>query len=189
MSSGLYAGDYPKESQFVPDPNCEANGGVLDGNFCRFLYGERFNIVNDESHQKIYLNFSKETNSLRHDFHLISSKVEVNDNPQSPSYPALPFLSRNIEPGEGGSPFNVPVVWYGRPLGSEFKSPHSPKDIEQFNFNYSLSFLIITSPVTGFLIFSAITLPSTLSDKLTKIFPPSIISEIVTEDLFFWVTF
>ena len=142
VSSGLYAGDYPKESQFVPDPNCEANGGVLDGNFCRFLYGERFNIVNDESHQKIYLNFSKETNSLRHDFHLISSKVKVNDNPQSPSYPALPFLSRNIEPGEGGSPFNVPVVWYGRPLGSEFKSPHSPKDIEQFNFNYSVSFLI-----------------------------------------------
>ena len=142
VSSGLYAGDYPKESQFVPDPNCEANGGILDGNFCRFLYGERFNIVNDESHQKIYLNFSKETNSIRHDFHLISSKVEVNDNPQSPSYPALPFLSRNIEPDEGGSPFNVPVVWYGRPLGSEFKSPYSPKDIEQFNFNYSVSFLI-----------------------------------------------
>jgi Outer membrane receptor for ferrienterochelin and colicins len=142
VSSGLYAGVYPKESQFVPDPNCEDNGGILDGSFCRFLYGERFNIVNDESHRKIYINFLKETNSLRHDFHFISSKVEVNDNPQSPSYPALPFLSRNIEPGEGGSPFNVPVVWYGRPLGSEFKSPHSPKDIEQFNFNYSLSFLI-----------------------------------------------
>ena len=142
ISSGLYAGFYPKESQFVPDPNCEDNGGILDGNFCRFLYGERFNIVNDESHRKIYVNFSKENNSLRHNFHFISSKVEVNDNPQSPSYPALPFLSRNIEPGEGGSPFNVPVVWYGRPLGSEFKSPHSPKDIEQFNFNYSLSFLI-----------------------------------------------
>ena len=31
---------------------------------------------------------------------------------------------------------------------------------------------------------SAITLPRTLSDKLTKIFPPSIISEIVTDDLF-----
>ena len=79
---------------------------------------------------------------LKHNFHFISSKVDVNDNPQSPSYPALPFLSRNIEPGEGGSPFNVPVVWYGRPLGSEFKSPYSPKDIEQFNVNYSLSFLI-----------------------------------------------
>ena len=142
VSSGLYAGVYPKASQFVPDPNCEDNGGVLDGSFCRFLYGERFNIVNDESHQKIYLNFSKKTEALKHNFHFISSKVHVNDNPQSPSYPALPFLSRNIEPGEGGSPFNVPVVWYGRPLGSEFESPFSPKDIEQFNINYSLSFLI-----------------------------------------------
>ena len=142
VSSGLYAGVYPKTSQFVPDPNCEDNGGVLDGSFCRFLYGERFNIVNDESHQKIYLNFSKKTEALKHNFHFISSKVNVNDNPQSPSYPALPFLSRNIESGEGGSPFNVPVVWYGRPLGSEFKSPFSPKDIEQFNINYSLSFLI-----------------------------------------------
>ena len=142
VSSGLYAGVYPKTSQFVPDPNCEENGGILDGNFCRFLYGERFNIVNDESHQKIYLSFSKETEALKHNFHFISSKVNVNDNPQSPSYPALPFLSRNIEPGQGGSPFNVPVVWYGRPLGSEFKSPFSPKDIKQFNINYSLSFLV-----------------------------------------------
>ncbi len=142
VSSGLFAGVYPKASQFVPDPNCEENGGVLDGSFCRFLYGERFNIVNDEDHQKIYLNFLKETDVLKHNFHFISSKVDVNDNPQSPSYPALPFLSRNIQPGEGGSPFNVPVVWYGRPLGSEFKSPYSPKDIEQFNVNYSLSFLI-----------------------------------------------
>ena len=142
VSSGLFAGAYPKVSQFVPDPNCEENGGVLDGSFCRFLYGERFNIVNDEDHQKIYLNFSKETEVLKHNFHFISSKVDVNDNPQSPSYPALPFLSRNIEPGEGGSPFNVPVIWYGRPLGSEFKSPYSPKNIEQYNINYNLSFLI-----------------------------------------------
>ena len=44
VSSGLFAGAYPKVSQFVPDPNCEENGGVLDGSFCRFLYGERFNI-------------------------------------------------------------------------------------------------------------------------------------------------
>ena len=47
------------------------------------------------------------------------------------------------------------------------------------------SFLGKVSPVTGFLISSAITLPNTLSDKLTSMFPPSIISEIVTDDLFF----
>ncbi|MDC1081538.1 TonB-dependent receptor [Gammaproteobacteria bacterium] len=142
VSAGIYAGSYPKESTFVPDPNCESNGGVLDGSFCRFLYGERFNVVNDESHLKTYLSFSKKTKEFEHKLHLITSRVQVNDNPQSPSYPALPFLSREIEPGEGGSPFNVPVVWYGRPLGSEFKSPKSPKDIEQFNFNYSLYFVI-----------------------------------------------
>ena len=44
------------KNTFVPDPNCEENGGYLDGSRCRFLYGERFNIVNKESHEKIYLN-------------------------------------------------------------------------------------------------------------------------------------
>ena len=48
VSSGIYAGSYPKETTFVPDPNCENNGGILDGSFCKFLYGKRFNIVNDE---------------------------------------------------------------------------------------------------------------------------------------------
>ena len=54
----------------------------------------------------------------------------------------------------------------------------------QSNSSISLFFLIITSPVTGFLMSSAITLPRTLSDRLTKMLPPSIISEIVTDDLF-----
>ena len=142
VSSGMYAGSYPKEATFVPDPNCQNNGGILDGSFCKFLYGERFNIVNNEDHLKAYISFSKTIKDLKHNLNFISSKVEVNDNPQSPSYPALPFLSRSVLPGEGGSPFNVPVIWYGRPLGSEFKSPNSPKDIKQFNLNYNISFLI-----------------------------------------------
>ena len=72
---------------------------------------------------------------FNYDAVLLMSNVKVNDNPQSPSYPALPFLSRKIEPNQGGSPFNVPVTWYGRPLGSEYESPESPKDINQYNFN------------------------------------------------------
>ena len=59
VNSGIYAGSYDKNT-FVPDPNCEENGGYLDGSRCRFLYGERFNIVNKESHEKIYLNLFKE---------------------------------------------------------------------------------------------------------------------------------
>ncbi len=131
VESGIYAGDYLNQTTFVPDPNCESNGGILDGSFCRFLYGERFNIVNDESHKKNYINLYSDNNLVDINFTFISSNVKVNDNPQSPSYPALPFLSRSILPGEGGSPFNVPVVWYGRPLGAEYESPYSPKDIEQ----------------------------------------------------------
>ena len=71
-----------------------------------------------------------------HNLTLINSNVTVNDNPQSPSYPALPFLSRSINPGEGGSPFSVPVKWYGRPLGARYPSPFSPKD--QYQLTTSL---------------------------------------------------
>ena len=140
VESGIYAGDYPNQTTFVPDPNCESNGGILDGSFCRFLYGERFNIVNDESHKKNYMNLYLDNNLVDINFTFISSNVKVNDNPQSPSYPALPFLSRNILPGEGGSPFNVPVVWYGRPLGAEYESPSSPKDINQKHFGVTTYF-------------------------------------------------
>ncbi|GIT34903.1 MAG: hypothetical protein Ct9H300mP4_12220 [Gammaproteobacteria bacterium] len=31
--------------------------------------------------------------------------------------------------------FNVPVTWYGRPLGSAFPSPLSPKDIDQYHLS------------------------------------------------------
>ena len=131
VNDGLYAGEYTS-GQVVPDPNCEQNGGILDG-FCRFRYGTRFNLYNDENHNKIYLSLS----SNNHDFTLLTSSVQVNDNPQSPSYPALPFLSREINPGEGGSPFNVPVRWLGRPLGAQYPSPLSPKDISQYHLSYS----------------------------------------------------
>ena len=131
VNDGLYAGEYTS-GQVVPDPNCEQNGGILAG-FCRFRYGTRFNLYNDENHNKIYLSLSNNN----HDLTLLTSSVQVNDNPQSPSYPALPFLSREINPGEGGSPFNVPVRWLGRPLGAQYPSPLSPKDISQYHLSYS----------------------------------------------------
>ena len=48
IDTGEYAGSYAA-GEIVPDPNCELNGGVLDG-FCKFLYGTRFNIFNDFHH-------------------------------------------------------------------------------------------------------------------------------------------
>ena len=139
VTSGKYAGNY-SAGQWVADPDCETNGGVLAGPFCKFLYGTRFNIVNDENHKKIYLNLNKIGDRFTYNLTAISSHVEVNDNPQSPSYPALSFMSRYIDPGHGGSPFNVPVTWFGRPLGSAFPSPYSPKDIKQYHVSNALFF-------------------------------------------------
>ena len=56
VSSGLYSGNY-NANQFVPDPQCETNGCVLDGSFCRFLYGARFNIVNERRSLKSICQF------------------------------------------------------------------------------------------------------------------------------------
>jgi iron complex outermembrane receptor protein len=137
--SGPYAGDYNK-NQTVPDPNCVDNGGVLAGPRCKFLYGERFNIVNDEDHLKGYLHFTRSSSKFDYSATVLMAKIDVNDNPQSPSYPALSYLSKQIFPGQGGSPFNVPVIWYGRPLGSAFPSPNSPKAIFQYHFSNRLIF-------------------------------------------------
>ena len=138
VESGLWSGVY-EDGQKIPDPDCLLNNGILTNeNTCGFNYGERFNIINDEDSIKSFIFLNKSSDKINQSLHYLISKVDVNDNPQSPSYPALPFLSRLIYPNEGGSPFNVPVRWYGRPLGSEFPSPYSPKDINQFNLSYKI---------------------------------------------------
>ena len=139
LTSGPYAGSY-SPNQTIPDPSCIDNGGVIAGPRCKFLYGERFNIVNDEDHLKGYLHFERPGATIDYSMTFLAAAVDVNDNPQSPSYPALSYLSKKILPGQGGSPFNVPVIWYGRPLGSAFPSPRSPKAISQYHFSNSLMF-------------------------------------------------
>ncbi|MDA9785524.1 TonB-dependent receptor [Gammaproteobacteria bacterium] len=139
LTSGPYAGSF-SPNQTIPDPSCIDNGGVIAGPRCKFLYGERFNIVNDEDHLKGYLHFEKPGATIDYSMTFLAAAVDVNDNPQSPSYPALSYLSKKILPGQGGSPFNVPVIWYGRPLGSAFPSPSSPKAISQYHFSNSLMF-------------------------------------------------
>jgi len=141
VATGTYAGSYSK-NQTIPDPNCVKNGGVIAGPRCKFLYGERFNIVNDEDHFKGYFHFIKSIFDIDYAMTFMAASIDVNDNPQSPSYPALSYLSKEIYPGQGGSPFNVPVIWYGRPLGSAFPSPNSPKAISQYHFSNNLKFNI-----------------------------------------------
>ena len=142
ISSGPYQGIYEKGEK-IPDPNCENNGGILLGGFCKFAYGERFNIINKERHHKAYFNLNssiEDSYLISNDFNIIYAKVNVLDNPQSPSYPALPFLTRNIFPGEGGSPFKNEIKWRGRPLGSNYPSPFSTKDIFQYHVTDSMKF-------------------------------------------------
>jgi len=142
ISSGPYQGIYEKGEK-IPDPNCENNGGILLGGFCKFAYGERFNIINKERHHKAYFNLNssiEDSYLISNDFNIIYAKVNVLDNPQSPSYPALPFLTRNIFPGEGGSPFKNEIKWRGRPLGSNYPSPFSTKDINQYHMTDSMKF-------------------------------------------------
>ena len=139
ITSGPYSGNYDTGA-WAKDPSCLDNGGVIEGPFCKILYGERFNLVNDEDHLKGYVNFERDFKTLNYSMTLLTSVIDVNDNPQSPSYPALAYLSKEVLPGQGGSPFNVPVIWYGRPLGSAFPSPNSPKSISQYHFSNSLEF-------------------------------------------------
>ncbi len=151
VAGGDYAGSYVP-GQNVPDPNCTANGGLLipqaSGSRCGFHYGPRFNIVNEEEHEQLYGNITHEfSDRLSLIVELGYTHHEVVDNPQSPSYPNLAFPV--ILPGQAGSPFNVPVVWLGRPLSSEFPSPHAPRENDtvravlgldgMFNDNWSWS--------------------------------------------------
>ena len=130
-----YGTDGTYTTGFIPDPNCIANGGtpISGGLLCGFHYGPRFNIVNTETHDQIYSSITTAMdNGTEFNLDVLVSEIEVWDNPQSPSYPALSFLSiaNLIQPGTGGSPFDQPVMWYGRPLGSEAPSPDAIRTVD-----------------------------------------------------------
>lgn len=140
VAAGDYAGTYnPGEN--VPDPNCASNGGLIipqaSGARCGFFYGPRFNIVNEEERNQLYTNIvHKFSETLTLTAELGYTEHEVVDNPQSPSYPNLAFPV--VSPGQAGSPFNVPVVWLGRPLGSDFESPLAPRENETLRAVFEL---------------------------------------------------
>lgn len=145
VETGPYAGTYGR-LQTVPDPSCVENKGILipvpGGQRCGFFYGDRFNVVNDEDHSSVFASFTNElANGVTFNMNYTMTEIDVNDNPQSPSYPALSYTvpSRAILPGQAGNPFGVPVLWLGRPLGSAFPSPFATREIENDRFALSLS--------------------------------------------------
>lgn len=151
VASGPYAGDYTI-LEYVPDANCLANNGIFlpqpasaiggpGGTLCGFLYGPRFNIVNDEDHTSIYTSLKRTLgNGVNLEFDLMQSQVDVNDNPQSPSYPALSYLTlaNIVMPGVAGNPFDYPVLFRGRALGSSYPSPNAPREHENDRISFGL---------------------------------------------------
>jgi iron complex outermembrane receptor protein len=151
-ASGAYAGTYGFLDT-IPDANCVENGGVPGSGFvpagaygpgtgggskCGFLYGPRFNLVNEEERTNVYTAITHNMdNGITVRGELGFAKNEVLDNPQSPSYPNLSFP--NILPGQAGSPFSGPVRWYGRPLGSDAPSPNAPRNSETLRASLDLS--------------------------------------------------
>lgn len=133
VDDGPYAGTYaPFEN--VPDPTClEDSLGMIipqpSGARCGFNFGPIYNLVNTETRAQLYAN-------LNHDFDsgnvlnidLSWSNNEVEDNPQSPSYPDLsfPFISS----AHPGNPFGTPVIWLGRPLGADRSPALAPRENE-----------------------------------------------------------
>ena len=151
VDSGPYAGDYTI-LEYVPDANCLANKGLFlpqpasaiggpGGTLCGFLYGPRFNIVNDEDHTSIYTSFKRTLgNGVNLEFDWMQSQVDVNDNPQSPSYPALSYLTlaNIVMPGVAGNPFDYPILFRGRALGSSYPSPNAPREHENDRMSFGL---------------------------------------------------
>jgi iron complex outermembrane receptor protein len=144
VASGPYAGTYGN-FESIPDSNCVATKGILvpaapSGTRCFFYYGDRFNLVNDEDHTSMYSSVKTTlANGVNFELDIMQTDISVNDNPQSPSYPALSYLGRPIMPGKGGSPFSAPILWLGRALGSAFPSPDAPREYENSRVSLGLN--------------------------------------------------
>ena len=142
VAAGPYAGTYTA-FQNIPDANCVANAGILipqaSGQRCGFLYGPRFNVVNEETRTHLYGNVQHDLeNGMTFNAEAMWANVEVLDNPQSPSYPALSYLTKPIAAGQAGNPFGVTTLWLGRPLGSAYASPFAPRDNEHMRVSLEL---------------------------------------------------
>lgn len=148
VDSGPYAGTWNALGGSVPDANCVANDGIIlpqanGTERCGFLYGPRFNVVNEEERTHLYGNVAHIfENGMEFNAEAMWANVKVLDNPQSPSYPALSYLSTPILPGQAGNPFDVPLLWLGRPLGSSFPSPNAPRDNEHARVSLELDGMI-----------------------------------------------
>ena len=102
VSGGLCSGTCAA-GQFVPDQIDESELAVFRRKLHEFLYGNRFNVVNSEDHQKIYALISRQLGNLYFQSTIIESSIDVNDNPQSPSCIQRYLFYQNILATQGES--------------------------------------------------------------------------------------
>jgi iron complex outermembrane receptor protein len=105
----------PMRAAIRPSRMCQTEtGGIIisqaNGERCGLRYGPRFNRVNEEerSHLNGYVKHDLDS-AMVFNAEAMWAKIEVLDNPQSPSYPALAFLTRPIAAGEAGNPFGTTI--------------------------------------------------------------------------------
>lgn len=141
VADGPYEGSYGAYEN-VPDPTCldDSLGLIVpqaNGSRCGFNYGPIYNLVNTETQLQLYSNISHDfDNGTELYVDLSWSSNEVEDNPQSPSYPDLTFPY--IAPTVTGNPFGVGLVWLGRPLGADHDPALAPRENDTFRSSLNL---------------------------------------------------
>ncbi len=131
VATGPYAGTYAAFGS-AANPGCDPDDlGVVipqfSGSRCGFNFGPLYNLVNTETRAQLYGNLSVDISDSTELFaELGFSTGEVEDNPQSPSYPDLtfPFFGATYPT----NPFGVGVLWLGRPLNGIYPTPLAPRE-------------------------------------------------------------
>lgn len=145
VDSGPYAGTYTA-GQNVPNPNCEAVGGVripnANGERCGYHYGLHYNVVNEEEREQFYASLSSEFDDMSLTITGMFTDYDVLDNYTVPSYPNLTFPT--VPGAHPNNPFGVDVVWLGRPypfLARETTLP-APRENDTFRLEAELSGMV-----------------------------------------------
>jgi len=103
------------DGSVVADPNCEANGGILSGNFCRFDFGPQVTAVPEEKRLQLFSRVSwdvSDSTKLWAEAGFTRNDIERE---VSPSFPVL--NAPTILASHPDNPFGQDVEMLGRPYG------------------------------------------------------------------------
>lgn len=110
----------PSQDLTVADPNCVANGGLLQnlangGTVCRFDFGPQVTVVPNEKRMQTFARATwdwSDTTKIRGEFGYARNRI---DREVSPSFPVL---NAPVVPADNpGNPFGEDVFFQGRPFG------------------------------------------------------------------------